>query len=84
VIRESRFLRAAVLTIWFYTFMVWLYVAARIITYDYIVFDPFVWAIPWLSFGELGAFAFTVSSICMFIYLYIWGFGRAWSREGSR
>jgi len=80
VIRESRFLRAIVLTAWFYTFLLWAYIAIRIITYDYIVFDPFVWAVPWLSFAELGAFAFITSSALMLVYLYLWGFGRSWKR----
>jgi hypothetical protein len=81
MIRESRVLRAFVLTAWMYALLLWLYIAVRIITYDYILFDPFVWAVPWLSFAELGAFAFIVSSALMFIYLYLWGFGRSWKRN---
>ncbi|MBI0583788.1 MAG: hypothetical protein ISF22_06115 [Methanomassiliicoccus sp.] len=76
MIRESRFLRAAVLTTWAYSLLVWLYVAARIVTNDHIVFDPFIWAFPTISFGELGAFSFVLSAACMFIYLYFWGFAR--------
>jgi hypothetical protein len=76
VIRDSRFLRAIVLTTWLYSFLLWLYIAARIVTYDYIVFDPFVYAIPWLSFGALGAFSFLLSAAAMFTYFYVWGFSR--------
>ncbi|MDW5562439.1 MAG: hypothetical protein SA339_04360 [Methanomassiliicoccus sp.] len=76
MIRESRFLRALILTTWFYSLLTWLYVAARIVSYDYIVFDPFVYAVPWLSFGELGALTFILSSASMFLYLYLWGFAR--------
>jgi len=82
MLRESRFFRAFVLTAWFYTFLLWSYIAVRIITYDYIVFDPFIRSIPWLSFGQLGAMAFIASSVLMFTYLYLWGFGRTW-RPGT-
>ncbi len=76
VLRDSRLLRALILTTWFYSLLIWLYVAARIVTYDYIVFDPFIWSVPWLSFGELGAFSFVLSAAAMFVYLYLWGFSR--------
>jgi hypothetical protein len=77
LIKESRFLRAMVLTIWVYCTLLWLYIAARIVTYDFIVFDPFIFAIPWLSFGELGALSFLLGALCLFIYLYFWGFSRS-------
>lgn len=76
MIRDSRLLRATILTVWLYSLLIWLYVAVRIVTYDYIVFDPFVYHIPWLSFGTLGAITFTLSAFCMFVYLYLWGFSR--------
>jgi hypothetical protein len=74
LIRESRLLRAVLLTTWFYSFLLWFYIAVRVITNDHILFDPFVYRVPWLSFAELGGYAFVLSSACMFIYLYIWGF----------
>jgi hypothetical protein len=70
---KARFLRALVLTTWFYGLLAWIYVAARILTNDDVVFEPFIYTIPWLSFWELGAAAFIISSVCMFVYLYIWG-----------
>lgn len=69
-------LRAAVLTIWFNSLLVWLYVAARVVTNDYILFDPFVYSVPWLSFGGMGALTFMLSAFSMFVYLYLWGFSR--------
>lgn len=74
--RDSRLLRAMVLTVWLYSLLFWLYVAVRITTNDYIVFDPFIYYIPWLSFGALGAITFVLSGLCMFVYLYLWGFSR--------
>lgn len=68
----SRFLRALLLVTWLYSLLLWLYVAARIITYDYIVFDPFVYVIPWLSFGMVGAGSFLFSALCLLIYLSLW------------
>lgn len=65
-----------VLTVWLYSLLFWLYVAVRIVTYDYIIFDPFIYYIPWLSFGALGAITFVLSAFCMFVYLYLWGFSR--------
>lgn len=68
----SRFFRAFLLVTWLYSLLLWLYVAVRIITYDYIVFDPFVYALPWLSFGTVGAVSFIFSALSLLIYLTLW------------
>jgi hypothetical protein len=69
-----RFLRALMLIVWLYGLLVWIYVAARIVVNDNILFDPFLDTIPWLSFMEVAAFSFFISAASLFAYLYFWGF----------
>ncbi len=73
---RSRVLRAFILSVGVYSFLVWLYVAARVVTNDHIVFDPVILSLPYVNFWQLGAISFLVSFICMFIYLALWGFTR--------
>jgi hypothetical protein len=61
--------KAIFFTLWLYTFLIWLYVVARII-FDYVSpNDPFVYSVPYFTFAELGAISFVVSMIFMYFYL---------------
>ncbi len=71
--RLSNFLRALLLVSWLYSLLIWLYVAVRIITNDHIVFDPFIYDVPGISFGMMGAGSFIFSALCLLIYLTVWG-----------
>lgn len=67
-----RFLRALFLVCWFYSLLLWLYVAMRIITNDHVVFDSFIYSVPGLSFGMVGAVSFVFSAICLLVFLTLW------------
>jgi len=77
LLRSSQFFRSLVLTTWFFSLLLWLYIVARIVVNGVDVHTPFVDSVPSVSFSALGAFAFGLSSLSMFVYLWIWGsFGR--------
>jgi hypothetical protein len=78
LLRSSQFLRSLVLSTWVFSMLLWLYIVARIIVNGVDVHTPFVDSVPSVSFSALGAFAFGLSFLTMFFYLWIWGrFGRA-------
>jgi hypothetical protein len=77
LIRNNRFLRSAVLTTLIFSFLIWLYIVVRIIVNNVDAHTPFVDSVPSVSFSALGAFAFGVSFVSTFLYLWLWGrFGR--------
>ncbi|TLZ56996.1 MAG: hypothetical protein E6K17_03445 [Methanobacteriota archaeon] len=73
LLRSSRFFRSLVLTTWFFSVLLWLYVIARIIVNQVDVHMPFVDSVPSVSFSAMGAIAFGLSFTSMFIYLWLWG-----------
>jgi len=72
-LRSSRFFRSLVLTTCVFSVLMWLYIAARIMVNQVDAHMPFVDSVPSLSFSAVGAFAFGMSSLSMFIYLWLWG-----------
>ena len=61
--------KAAFLTLGLYSFLVWLYVVARIV-FDYVDVDIlFFNSVPFLTFAELGIISFVFSMIFIFMYL---------------
>src|SRR6058998_2415218 len=72
LLRSSRFFRSLVLTTWVFSVLLWLYIVARIIVNQVDVHMPFVDSVPSLSFSAMGAFAFGLSFLSMFIYLWPW------------
>jgi hypothetical protein len=74
LIRESRFLRALLLTVWLYSLLLWLYIVMRVLGEDVLLFMSFIDFIPWLLFWQLGAMSFLLSAACMLTYLFLWGF----------
>jgi hypothetical protein len=78
LLRNSAFLRAFVLTTGVFSFLLWLYIVLRIVFNRVSVMAPFIDRVPSISYWVLGAFSFVVSSVCMFLYLWLWsGFGRS-------
>ncbi len=79
---NSRFLRASFATGWLYFFLLWLYIATRLITDPDLMFEPFINVIPWLDFWVCGMISFLLSAFCMLIYLTFWGFskGDTWEK----
>jgi len=71
--RRSAFLRALVLTMGIFSFLLWLYIILRIVFNHVSVVSPFISRIPSVSFWVLGAFSFVVSFLCMLFYLWVWG-----------
>jgi hypothetical protein len=80
LIRESRLLRALLLTGWLYGLLLWLYIIMRILGEDILLFMSFIDFIPWLLYWQLGALSFLFSAACMLTYLYYWGFSSAASK----
>jgi hypothetical protein len=75
--RPSQLFRSLVLTTWFFSLLLWLYVVARIVVDDVDAHEPFVDNVRSVSFQAVGAFAFVLSFLSMFLYLWLWGrFGR--------
>jgi hypothetical protein len=61
-----------------FSFLLWLYIVLRIVFNRVSVMAPFIDRVPSISYWVLGAFSFVVSSVCMFLYLWLWsGFGRS-------
>jgi hypothetical protein len=57
------------LTLWFYSFLVWLYIVARIVINHVQLESLFLDSVPFLTFTRLGIIAFVSSMIFMFMYL---------------
>lgn len=67
------FFRSLVLTSWVSSLLLWLYIVVRIVVNGVDVHWPFVDSIQYISVSEMGAFAFGLFSLSMFIYLAVWG-----------
>lgn len=67
------FLRSLVLSTWVYSTLFWLYILVRIIVNGVDVHWPFVDSIQFISISAIGAFAFGLSFLSMFLYLALWG-----------
>ena len=72
-LRSNRFVRSLVLTSWVFSMILWSYTVARIIFNQVDVHQPFVDSVPSISFSAVGAFAFGMGFLSMFIYLWLWG-----------
>ncbi|HLE54158.1 MAG TPA: hypothetical protein VI999_02800 [Thermoplasmata archaeon] len=72
-LQSSRLFRSLVLTTWVFSFLLWLYIVARILVDDVDVHTPFLDSVPSVSFSALGVFSFGVSFLSMFVYLWLWG-----------
>lgn len=83
-LRNSRFLRALVLTTAVFGFLAWLYIVARVVVNHVDPPEPFLNSFPSVSFSAVGAFSFGLSALSMFVYLWLWGgFGRRPTIPGS-
>ncbi|MGA2386085.1 MAG: hypothetical protein ABSG33_06095 [Candidatus Bathyarchaeia archaeon] len=61
--------KALFLTFWMYTLLLWLYIVARIVV-DHVPLDAlYVNFVPFFTFIRLGAIAFVLSMIFMYLYL---------------
>jgi len=56
-------------TLWLYTFLLWLYIAARIIIDQVSLNALFINYVPFFTFIGLGFIAFVLSMIFMFMFL---------------
>ncbi len=61
--------KALFLTLWFHSFLVWLYIIARIVVNHVHLGSLFIDSVPFFTFTTLGIVAFVASMIFMFIYL---------------
>ncbi len=57
------------MTLWFYSFILWLYIVARIIIDDVRLNSLFLDYIPFLTFINLGIISFLSSMVFMYMYL---------------
>ncbi len=71
-VRQSRFLRALVLTTSVFSFLLWLYIVLRIVFNHVDMGADFIYGMR-PTFWELGAFSFAVSFLSTFVYLWLWG-----------
>jgi len=71
--RQSRFFRALVLTTAVFSFLLWVYIVLRIFISRVDVHWPFFDSVPGLSISAVGTFAFGLSFLCTFVYLWLWG-----------
>jgi hypothetical protein len=62
-------LKALFLTLWFYTFLLWFYIVARIVVDDVPLYSLFLNRVPFFTFIGLGVIAFLLSMIFMYLYL---------------
>lgn len=72
-LRNSRFLRALVLTTALFSFAAWIYVVLRVVVNNIDPPRPFLNGVPSVSFLAVGAFAFGLSALSTFVYLWLWG-----------
>jgi len=61
--------KALFFTLWFYSFLVWLYIVARIVIDNVGLESLFLNSVPFFTFIRLGIIAFVFSMIFMFMYL---------------
>jgi uncharacterized membrane protein YeiH len=61
--------KALLLTLWFHSLLVWLYIVARIVVNHFRLSSLFIDAVPLLTFTTLGIIVFVSSMIFMFMYL---------------
>ena len=71
-LRQSRFLRAAVLTTWAASLLAWIYITLRIVLNGVDPPQPFLPGVRFPTFLQVGAFAFFVFCTSMFVYLWLW------------
>ena len=71
---DMRVHRAIILSTWFYSLLFWLYVVVRIIVNRIDPNDLFSLSVPYITFFVVGALTFTLSFICLVVYLAKWGF----------
>jgi uncharacterized membrane-anchored protein len=83
-LQRSRFLRAFVLTIALFSFLLWFYVVLRVVVNGAFPPGAFVNRVPSLSFVTVGAVAFGVCFVSTLVYLWLWGWldGRARGPRG--
>jgi len=62
-------IKAIFLTLSLYTFLLWAYVAARIIFSCVSVFDLFIDIVPFLTFEIVGIIAFVLSMVFTYLFL---------------
>lgn len=74
------FLRSFVLATWVYSSLLWAYILIRIIVNGVDVHWPFVDSIQRISISAVGAIAFGLSFLSMFVYLGLWGMPR-WNNK---
>lgn len=72
-VRSSRFFRALVLTTAVFSFLVWLYIAFRVIVNGVDVHYPFVDSVRFISISAVGTFSFGGAFLSTFVYLWLWG-----------
>jgi hypothetical protein len=53
--------------------LLWLYIVVRIVINEVNVHTPFIDSIRFISIWEMGAFAFGLGFLSMFLYLALWG-----------
>lgn len=63
-----RLLPALFLTGWFYSFLIWGYVVARLLIFRIQIWEPFIYDVP-ITFWQLAIAAFVASAVCMFGFL---------------
>ena len=61
--------KALFFTLWFYTFLLWFYIVARIVIDQVPLYSLFFNHVPFFTFIGLGVLAFVLSMIFMFMFL---------------
>jgi hypothetical protein len=62
--------KALFLTLWINSFLIWLYIVARIVVNNVPLGSLFIDSIPFFTFTILGIVAFVLSMVFMFLYLW--------------
>lgn len=75
-LRKSQLLRSLVLTVFVFSFLLWLYIVLRVVINHVDPPSSFLNSFPSVSVSAVGAFAFGLSALCMFVYLWLWGWFR--------
>jgi hypothetical protein len=68
-VRLFRKKKALFLTLWLYTFLLWLYIVARIVIDRVPLNSLFLDAVPFFTFIGLGIIAFVLSMIFLYMFL---------------
>ena len=66
IIRKKK---ALFFTLWLYTFLLWLYIVARIVIDQVPLYSLFLNHVPFFTFILLGIIAFVLSMIFMYMFL---------------